>query len=211
MRHAPFTIRWITLTAVCLLSLSACATLDQSECQQANWRAIGFEDGSKGELPSRIGRHRKACAKHGVTPDLAAYQDGHRQGLEQFCTEPNGFRYGKSGRAYNGVCPAELDPPFLAGYRKGKELHTAKQHLSQAESTLASHQRDLERIDKKIAKTEQQLISSATSEVQRKTLLTQLKDLQHQQIDLESEIPFLQQTVDDKKALYNDLRQRYVY
>ncbi len=201
----------LLLTAALLLTFSGCATLNRAECQQANWRAIGFEDGAKGELPSRIGRHRKACAKHGVSPDLSAYQAGHRDGLDQFYTESNGFSRGAAGQSAHGVCSADRYPQFIVGYRKGKALRTAKQELSQAKATLASHERDLDRIDKQIAKTEQQIVSADTSEAQRQKLLTKLKKLERQLADLESELPFLQHTIDDKEANYHQLKRRYAY
>ncbi|PON17659.1 hypothetical protein C2W62_12065 [Candidatus Entotheonella serta] len=204
-------VTYLLLTTALLLTLSACATLNQAECQQANWHTIGFEDGAKGELPSRIGRHRKACAKHGVSPDLAAYQAGHSDGLSQFCTELNGFSRGRAGWSDNGVCSPALYPQFEVGYRKGAELHAAKEALSRAKAALASHERDLDRIDKQIVTTEQQIVSADTLESKRHKLLSKLKKLQRRHANLESELPYLRHEIDDKAFYYNDLRRRYAY
>ena len=62
--------------------LSACATgMGKDECAAADWRTIGYEDGVRGFPADRIGAHRVACAKHQVTPDLAAYMEGRDRGL----------------------------------------------------------------------------------------------------------------------------------
>ena len=49
-----------------------CASLDKNECLHADWYAIGLEDGARGRALERLGDHRRACAKHSVTPDAAA-------------------------------------------------------------------------------------------------------------------------------------------
>ena len=105
------------------LLVSACATLNESECLNANWQNIGLEDGSKGRAVTYIGKHRKACAEHGVTPDLDRYATGYEAGLAQFCTAEVGFVQGKLGFRYNGACPAELSGDFLDGYERGRERY----------------------------------------------------------------------------------------
>ncbi|MGD8421173.1 MAG: DUF2799 domain-containing protein, partial [Gammaproteobacteria bacterium] len=114
--------RFIFCMAVALAA-AGCATMDKSECREADWRTIGLEDGSAGHAVSYIGNHRKACAEYGVTPDLAAYRDGHAIGVRQFCTPPNGFRQGRAGRGYAGVCPADLEQDFLAAHATGHRLY----------------------------------------------------------------------------------------
>ena len=36
------------IATICLILLSGCATMNRSECQTADWRMIGLEDGSQG-------------------------------------------------------------------------------------------------------------------------------------------------------------------
>ena len=70
-----FVVWLVRLLAAALLS--ACATgMGKDECAAADWRTIGYEDGLHGFPADRIGAHRVACAKHQVTPDLAAYMEG---------------------------------------------------------------------------------------------------------------------------------------
>ena len=69
-----------------ILIVSGCATLNEEECLTANWQIIGLEDGSEGHLETYLGKHREACAKYGVTPDLEQYRIGHAEGVQSFCT-----------------------------------------------------------------------------------------------------------------------------
>ena len=96
------------------LYISGCATLNKDECRTADWRAIGYEDGSRGYHPSRIGQHREACAEYGVRPDMDAYRSGHAEGVRVYCKPHTGYRLGLRGTSYNDICPADLEEHFLA-------------------------------------------------------------------------------------------------
>ena len=99
--------RFVHPLLVCAaLALSGCATLNEAECVQGDWRGIGFADGAAGKSSDRFGRHVDACAKHGVRADGAEYLRGWERGIERVCTAPNGFREGARGAALGGVCPA---------------------------------------------------------------------------------------------------------
>ena len=100
---------FVTMLAI-LMVLAGCASLGKEECLNADWRTIGYEDGTRGYSGSRIASHRKACAKHGVTPDLDQYEEGRLLGLREYCTPRNGYRLGTMGKGYNGVCPSDLAP-----------------------------------------------------------------------------------------------------
>ena len=192
-----------------IVLFNGCATLNQDECLTANWRTIGFEDGSQGKLASQVGKHRKACAKHGITPDLAAYQSGHGDGIKQFCTEPNGFSRGKRGGTYNGVCPASLEAAFLTGYNKGKELYQLQQKVEQTTSTISAHQREMKRLTKQIAAKEERLIRATTSESDRVILLKEIKELNAKQNDLEFEISSLEHDRIQQEAQFDALKLKY--
>ena len=83
--------------------LGGCATMSESECLTVDWQTVGFEDGVAGYSGDRIGQHRKACAKHGVSPDLVGYQRGREAGLREYCQPANGFRVGSHGGSYAGI------------------------------------------------------------------------------------------------------------
>lgn len=120
------------------LTVAACATLSQEQCLQGDWRAIGYIDGADGRAMSRIEDHAKACQKTGATPDMSLYVQGRDQGLMRYCTEANGFRVGREGHSYRGVCPLPVEPEFLGGYADGERVHAAVSRLERARSDLSS-------------------------------------------------------------------------
>ena len=170
------------------LGISACATLNESECVSADWRIIGLEDGSKGRPVTYIGQHRKACAEHGVTPDLNRYQSGHESGLTRFCTAEVGFAQGKRGYGYNGVCPGELRADFLYGYETGRDLYLINKEINQVRNQVKKMLSEIEGIDSEINALEIGLISKSASSAERLAMLQELKELQTIHSTLESDI-----------------------
>lgn len=176
------------LVAIAVASLGGCATMNADECATSDWSAIGYEDGSRGYTADRLGSHRKACAKHGVTPDFQAYQRGHGQGVEAFCQPGRAFNFGANGGHYNGVCPADMEPEFIEAYQAGHKLHTLRANVSAASSQIYSMEQDLERAENRITATEVALISDEATTAERVVLLDELKDLSQQTGRLEAEI-----------------------
>lgn len=111
------------LLAPLVALLAGCASLDRDECRNANWYAIGLEDGARGRALDRLGDHRRACAEHGVSIDADRYVTGRNEGLNTFCTFQNGYSQGRAGHAYAGACPSDTAKLFLAGHQRGRELY----------------------------------------------------------------------------------------
>jgi len=100
--------------------LSACATLDRGDCVTGNWAGIGFNDAIAGlKAQPQFNAHTQACTRFKIAPDVAVYNTGYKKGLTQFCTKPNGYKYGLDGKQYYGVCPSSTSPQFLTGYLSG--------------------------------------------------------------------------------------------
>ena len=112
------------------LTLHGCATMNEAECVTGNWYAVGLEDGSRGEQMDRLGRHREACAKFGISPNVDRYRQGREEGLNNYCRESAGFYHGKSGHTYRGVCPPHLEHEFLVGYEAGQNLFGIHQQIN---------------------------------------------------------------------------------
>lgn len=127
-----------SLTAFSLLVLAACASMNRSQCVNADWYAIGLEDGARGRALERLGEHRRACAEYNVVPDTARYVGGRNEGLKSFCTYERGFAEGRAGHSYVAACPAPSAAAFLAGYQRGHELHDLHQRLDEVEREIAS-------------------------------------------------------------------------
>lgn len=124
--------------ALALLALGGCATLSKGECLTANWYLIGRNDGAHGYERARLYEHRQACMQYGVWPNAKAYYVGRRKGLASYCTTRNGFREGRAGNPYRGVCPASSEQAFLRGYRKGSALHEVASEIDEVQSEIDS-------------------------------------------------------------------------
>ena len=195
----------IVLVILAALLATSCATMDKSECRQADWQMIGIEDGAKGHPVSYIGNHRKACAEFGVQPDLARYQLGHQTGLTQFCTASNGFSQGRAGRKYNEVCPAGLREQFVRGYNTGRELNLLNSEISHMRHDAQLKETEMTELGERMQNIETVLVSGAISAKDRKTLLEQYKEMQPRMTTLESDIKELELAVTRSQHEYDIL------
>lgn len=118
-----------------LLLLGGCASLDRDECVNADWYAIGLEDGARGRAVERLGDHRRACAKHNVVPNSERYLAGRGEGLKTFCTYERGYSEGRAGRSYAAGCPEAAR--FLAGYQRGREIYGLSRQHAELEKEIA--------------------------------------------------------------------------
>ena len=193
------------------LVVSACATLNKSECRNADWEIIGIEDGSKGRAMTYIGNHRKACAEHGVTPDLDSYQAGHADGLTQFCTAEVGFAKGRRGHQYNGVCPVDLSGDFLYGYEKGRELYLLNREISQINRQVENSRVQLKDINTQINELELKLISKVGSPETRLAMLQELKELQTTLTTMENDIHDLELESSRRQGEYDTLNAQHEF
>lgn len=177
-----------SLLAVCVLVLTGCASMSKNECRAVDWRTVGYEDGVAGYSGDRIAQHRKACAKHGVAPDLDAYRAGREQGLSEFCQPHNGFLFGSRGGTYQGVCPAELAPGFVDAYETGRELYVLERRVNNAHAQIAAKRRELEHLEHRMADLGMLVISDKTTSEDRAQALIEVKQLAERYGRLEAEI-----------------------
>ena len=184
--------KWIALgMSLLVLGLGGCASMSSDECAMSDWSAVGYEDGSRGYTSDRFSSRRKACAKHGISADFQAYQQGRSEGLVEFCQPGRGFSYGANGGSYNGVCAADLEPQFLDAYRAGNKLYTLRSYVNSANSQIRARENELENVREQIRASEALLISQETTTEDRVLLLVDLKDLSERTGELESEIESL--------------------
>lgn len=179
------------LLSLLVIGLAGCATMSGDECATSDWTAVGYEDGSRGYTSERFGKHRKACAKHGITADFEAYQQGRSQGLVEFCQPGRGFNLGVNGGQYNGVCSVELEADFLDAYRVGQQLYTLRSKVSSANTQIHNKKHELEDIEDQITHNEALLIGDQTTTEDRVLLLADLKRLSERTGELEIEIEAL--------------------
>lgn len=176
------------LLTILLAGLGACATMSGDECMTSDWSAIGYEDGARGYTTDRLASHRKACAKHGVTPDFAAYQSGRDQGLVEYCQPSRGFNVGSNGGRYRGVCSVNLEADFLDAYNAGHHLYSLRSKVNRANSSINSKEHELEKIEDGLIQNGIDIIAKDTTQEERILLLADMKDMAERTGQLEAEI-----------------------
>lgn len=149
------------------LLASGCASMSQQECAATDWQTVGYEDGVNGYSGGRIAHYRTACSKYGVAPDLARYQSGREQGLREFCRPANGYRLGVNGGSYGGVCPNDLEAPFVSAFNAGHELYTLQARVWNADAQLDAKRRELSGIEHGIVANSAPVVSDQTTSEQR--------------------------------------------
>lgn len=188
------------------LMLTGCATLSKDECLYANWEAIGMEDGARGRDLSYLSRHRQACAKHGVSPDIHLYRIGYSAGLKQFCTPERGFSLGLNGSRYSGICPDDLETEFLPAYRQGYAIHQADQQVKKITAKISDQDSYLADINAEIKEAKAHIITSNTPEKERAKLLKNLDILRHEKEETRHEIYRLRQSQQESVEALNLLK-----
>ncbi len=182
--------------------LSGCASMSSEECANSDWVAIGYEDGSRGYTTDKFGSRRKACAKHGVTADFKAYQEGREEGLVEFCQPSRGYNLGVSGGSYYGVCDVAMEGDFLDAYRVGSQLHSLRSNVNNTSSRIYSKEAELKRTREKIREKQAELISDEVTPQDRLLLLGDIRELAERSGELEEEI---EQLVADKARHEHEL------
>jgi len=188
--------------------IQGCATMNQSECQSANWQIIGLEDGSAGRATSYIGEHRSACAEYGISPDLEAYLNGHAQGLKQYCSYESGYSLGERGSGYNQVCIASQYPEFGRGYQRGKVAYGYLSEMRRLEHSIQAHVSRLTEIEKLIKHKEDRLLADGTTLEERRDLLEAVKTLNTEISEINIELPILEAELNEVERRYERFRQQ---
>lgn len=169
--------------AVAVGALAGCATMSQEACLRGDWVGVGYGDGEAGRPQSRLDEHAKACAKAGVVPDAGAYFQAREQGLKMYCTQDRGFREGRNGDSYHGVCPQGPERGFLVGYADGQLVHAAAERLSRAESDRDSADRRAEKRDREARGVEDELRNPKLNDEQTRELRDRLNRLRSERRD----------------------------
>ena len=191
-----------------VLALSSCATLDKDECMTADWYSIGFEDGSKGRAENYLSKHRKACAKHGVTPDFNQYSQGHNRGTDSFCTPDRALRMAADGSQFPQGCATDTYEAFAVAFGQGEQVYAAKLAVEAVEQALHDVEYTVEELQQQIAENEAAIVSDATTQEARRQLLDDNRALQLEIDALHAEHALLLEHSDEKDI---ELRQLLNY
>jgi hypothetical protein len=203
-------IKFLAMTAIILL-LSNCANMNESDCLNADWQLIGFEDGSFGKNESHISQHRKECAEHGVTPDLMDYRNGHFDGSKRFCTANNGFSRGRQGKDYSRSCPEQFEAEFLKGFSDGQTLYGLKKILNQRAADLEGAYKDIDWLEHVIAEKSELMIADGLKRDQRIMVRNEVAQHQQQQVELYNTLPELKQDFEHALQGYERGKDKFSY
>ncbi|MGB5338973.1 MAG: DUF2799 domain-containing protein [Gammaproteobacteria bacterium] len=192
--------RRMIMPIVLAVMVSGCASsLSRDECNAVDWRTIGYEDGVNGRPEARISEHRKACARHGVALELDAYRDGRAEGILGYCQPGNGYRQGRTGKQYAGVCPRELEPDFLDAYSHGRELYDLRANVQRIERKLRKKHARLDAIEVAMRDTGIELVTHGATLEQRVILLDEIRKLEEERAATRAQIPVLETELENEK------------
>jgi hypothetical protein len=191
--------------------LSSCANMNQSDCLNADWQLIGFEDGSFGKNESHISQHRKECAEHNITPNLTAYRQGHFDGSKRFCTANNGFSQGQQDKDYNRSCPQQFEVAFLNGFTDGQTLYRLKKILEQQASKLEDTYQNLDWLEHTIAQKSELMIADGLNREQRVIIKDEVAQHQQQRDELFNALPELKQAFENALQTYELRKNEFSY
>lgn len=137
---------------VALLLLNGCASMSSEDCANADWRALGYQDGARGDTLQRASKRGQDCAKHGFQMNHDTYNEGRNQGLVAYCTSARAYSLGESGKKYNGVCVNHKESEFLAAYDSGYELYRFTAAVELGKTKLREAQQKYDRLNEEIQK-----------------------------------------------------------
>ena len=201
----------LILPGLAALLLASCATLNKEECMNANWRTIGYEDGTKGYPASRIGEHRKACAEYNIRPDLNAYTEGRKKGLRQFCTPTMGYRKGSQGYNYTGVCRGYNEPAFLEAYNYGRQVYKEQQRLNNLRSKYSRQLRYIDDLQRSLHEKEELMVSGRLSKAKALILLNETRDMAEEVGRAKSYLNELSAAIDDQARRVRHMKEESGY
>lgn len=119
-----------------LLFLVSCATLSEDQCRNADWHALGVNDGAKGRDASFVENHAEACAKYGIAPDEAAWLAGLQEGQRLYCTPVNAYETGREGLALRPVCTSSELQAMQAPYARGAHYYNISRRMDEIEDRM---------------------------------------------------------------------------
>lgn len=195
------------LLMVSLLSLGACSSISQQECQLGDWFAIGKTDAQQGIAASQFRSYQKECARHGHNSDFQAYQQGHAEGAIEFCQYDQGVLWGQQGKSYNSICSGALEAEFKLGYQRGRSWYSAKVALENLQQVFAQNTETIAELEQRIdANTD--ALSAAQSAQQKQQLRTENKSLRQQLGELQRSQGQLQRDLQQAELNFSLLQKQ---
>ncbi len=165
------------VAATGVVVLAGCTTMTKEQCLAGAWGEKGYQDGLSGYRPSRLDDHAQACAKYGAAPNPSAYLSAREDGLRTYCTWESGFRQGRQGNSYGGVCSPAEERDFLPAYEDGRRIYVVEQAVSSAESALNSAISRIESREDKLEAKQRELRQEGLTDEQRERIRDRIREV----------------------------------
>lgn len=193
------------------LLISACSTMNKNECLNADWRTIGYSDGSRGYKAGRIGDHRSACAEYGVRPSLNAYNTGREQGLGQYCTPTTGYNKGLSGHRYNGVCANHNERDFVEALNYGLAIYGEVRTLNKLKNEYRKQEKYIHQLKEELLFKEEQIVRGRLSKVKAVILLNETKEIAEELGKAKSDLRNIDYDINNQQRRVHDMKNQQRY
>lgn len=204
-------IRNIIALGVVALAFTACSTMNKNECINADWKTIGYGDGTNGYKASRISQHRSACAEHAIAPDLNAYNAGRNQGLNQYCIPSRGYYKGLSGSRYNGVCTNHKEAAYLDAFNYGTAVYKEVKILDNLKREHSSEEHRIRKIERSLKHKEHEMINGKLSKLKAYKLLQETKDMSEELGKAKFNLANLSGNIDNQADRIADMKRERRY
>ena len=198
--------RYLLLAIIIAVNLQGCSTLSRDDCQTVDGYTAGYQDGLQGRKSRPVVDHQQACAKPGITAQLARYTQGRDDGLKQFCSPGNGFSLGLKGAAYNGACLVDAEREFLPAYQQGKEIFESELQLRRLGEILQINTSELENLTASVQQKEVELAAHDATPRRRALLLLEVRDLQETVAMVETEISGIEAALEEQDRHLRELK-----
>ncbi len=204
-------IRNIIALGVVTIAFTACSTMNKSECLTANWKTIGYGDGTNGHAASRISQHRSACAEHGIAPDLNAYNAGRNQGLNQYCIPSKGYYKGLSGSRYNGVCTNHSEAAYVDAFNYGTAVYKEVKTLDNLKREYSSEEYRIQQMERSLKHKEHEMINGKLSKLKAYKLLQETKEMAEELGKAKLNLGNLSANIDNQAGRVEDMKRERRY
>ncbi|CAN5438186.1 hypothetical protein BH10BDE1_BH10BDE1_05770 [soil metagenome] len=121
-------------------------TVSGDPCRSADWFEVGRVDGIGG-IPLGTSSYVGRCRSAGVEVNNELYTAGWERGLIDYCTPDRAYDAGRTGQAYSGVCPKNLEGEFLKRFRVGARIATIEKKNTQIELEVQRKLNELTTLD----------------------------------------------------------------
>lgn len=161
----------------------------------------GLEKYCQPETVFQIGKNGvffspEMCIGQGLTTLHAR----HKAGVLEYCQKSNAYSAGARGKAYNKICPIDLEPAFLPEFNRGR-----KRFL---QANLAENQKLISRLDYEMSSLQTELRFKA-SELSRYQYITSKDEKFMQRLnELNRETQNLEYAIRNKQAEQNRLQNK---